>query len=279
GRSRRRVRLNLVTDRLRLAERRSFWNRSFWTGRFGPLVWRCDMATQARFKQPLRVAFIISVVVGACSGIVIVLRDTWGWYEVRVMMTTAVVAISSLCGLACDLSRTPAGPNRFPSFGLMLTLLTACLLLAGIWAEIESEAFWKSCGVLACFAIATVHVCLLSIARLKSPYHWVFLIAMQVIFGLACLVAIVILWELDEHAMWQVIAVFSILAAALTLLIPLLHRISRQQHPQAQRRMPVEERSLAAIDDELARLRDQLHRLEQTRKRLVDQETAGDDVR
>jgi len=64
-------------------------------------------------------------------------------------------------------------------------------------------------------------------------FRWVFWIACQVIYGLAVLLTAMVFWELENERMFRFVAMISIIDAALTLVIPLLHRISRTDGTQA----------------------------------------------
>jgi hypothetical protein len=228
------------------------------------------MKDHRNLKRPLLYLLIGSVVLGAVLGIIIVLRNKWGWFEVRVVLTTLTVAIASLCGLACDLSRTPRGRNVLPNVGLALTFLAAVMILGGIWADVDSEGYWKMTVSLAIFAIANVHVSLLSIARLAGRFRWVFLVTCQVIYGLALLLWIMIIWEIDNDRMFRFLAALSILDAALTLVIPLLHRISKADDGSGSPTQTVlDERNVAALDHEIALLRKRLDSLEKLRAEIV----------
>ena len=211
-----------------------------------------------------------SVVLGALLGIVLVLRNTWGWFEVRVILTTVTVAIASLCGLACDLSRTPRGANILPRGGLVLTLVAAGLILAGMWTDLNKDGFWKFTISVSIFAVATVHICLLSIAQLAKRFRWVYFIACQVIYGLAVLLAVIVFWELENERMFRFVAMISIVDAALTLVIPLLHRISRTDDNHSHIAAPIAARNLAAIDAEVAALKKRIVELEKLRLEMVD---------
>src|SRR4051812_19178166 len=90
-----------------------------------------------RMKRSLLYVLIGSVVLGAGLGIAAVLRNEWGWFEVRILLTTATLALASLCGLACDLSRTPRGLNLIPYAGLALTAAALAMLLVLIWWDPE----------------------------------------------------------------------------------------------------------------------------------------------
>jgi hypothetical protein len=228
------------------------------------------MYGQSNLKRPLLYSLVGSVVLGALLGIVLVLRNTWGWFEVRVILTTITVAIASLCGLACDLSRTPRGANILPRGGLLLTLVAAGLILAGMWTDLNKDEFWKFTISVSIFAVATVHICLLSIAQLAKRFRWVYFIACQVIYGLAVLLSVIVFWELENERMFRFVAMISIVDAALTLVIPLLHRISRADDNHSHIAAPMAARNLAAIDDEIATLKKRIVELEKLRLEMDD---------
>jgi hypothetical protein len=229
------------------------------------------MNQRGKLKRPLLYLFVGSIAVGAVLGIVIVLRDTWGWLEGRVILTTVVIATTSVCGLACDLSRTPRGANLLPRTGLVLTFVAAAMILSIMWVETSSqwsEWFWKATASVSIFAVATVHVCLLSIARLAARFRWVFFIASQVIYGLAALLAAMIVWEISSGESFRFVAMVAIVDAALTLMIPVLHRISKTDPNTPSVMMPLDERNVVAIDAEIALLKKQIAKLERLKSEI-----------
>lgn len=228
------------------------------------------MNDRGSLNRTLLYFLVGSVLIGAVLGIVIVLRNKWGWFEFRVILTAVTVAIASLCGLACDASRTPRGRNLLPITGLVLTFLAAAMTLAGVWSDFfDCTWYAKATACVSIFAVATVHVCLLSIARLAPRFGWVFLIACQVIYGLAILLAVMVVWEIDEEPMFRFVAAVSIVDAALTLVIPLLHRISRTEADREAMITPLDQRSVAAVDEELATLRKRIADLERLRSEIT----------
>ncbi len=227
------------------------------------------MKDHRNLKRPLLYLLIGSVLLGAVLGIIIVLRNTWGWFEVRVILTTITVALASLCGLACDQSRTPRGANLLPAGGLALTFVAAGMILVGLWCDLESEGYWKATASVSVFTVATVHVCLLSIARLAGRFRWVFFITCQVIYGLAVLLSITIIWELDNDRMFRFLGAISIVDAALTLVIPLLHRISRTDDQSATTMMALDERNVAAIEQQIYQLKKRIADLERLRSEIA----------
>ena len=227
------------------------------------------MNNPGNMKRPLLNLLIGSVIIGAVLAIILVLRGKWDWFEVRVILTTITIATASLCSLACELSKTPRGANLLPYGGLVLTLLSAVMILAAMWLDFDSEVYWKSTGCVSILAVATVHVCLLSIARLARRFSWVYMVASQVIYGLALLLCIIIIGEIDNDKMWRFVAAASIVDAALTLVIPLLHRISRTGDDRTETMTAPEERNVAAIDQEIAQLKKRIAALEKLRSEIA----------
>ncbi len=223
-------------------------------------------------KKPLLYALIISVVLGAMLGIVLVLRNTWGWFEIRVMLTTVIVAGASLCGLACDLSKTTLGLNLLPRAGLALTGITATLLLLGMWGDVDSEAYWKMSVSVSILAVATVHVSLLSIAKLAPKFRLVYFIGSQIVYGLALTLIVAVLGEINSSGLWRFIAALSILVAAISLVIPILHRISRMDSKREDFLMPIDSHNVESIDIELTRLKERIATLERLRAKIVGEQ-------
>ena len=238
------------------------------------------MTRSSHLKKPLLYGLIGSVLFGAVLAIIFVVRNTWSWFEVQVILTTIVIASGSLCGLACDLSRRPRGMNLLPKTGLMFTGLCIALLLAAIWLEIGSEPFWRCTICLLILGIATVHVCLLSIAHLAKRFQWIYFIGVQVIFGFALLLCAVTFELIDIDDVSRLIAATSIIIAAFSLTIPILHRISKMGPSGADILTPLEERNLVAIDDEIRRMQQRLDELKKIRASLgnVALEPSGKDA-
>jgi hypothetical protein len=226
------------------------------------------MHSEHIFRRPLLYALIGSVLFAALLGIVLVLNEKWGWFEIRVILTTITIATASVCGLACDLSRTPRGTNALPIAGLALTAIGACMILFGMWLDVASKDYWKTGASASILAVATAHVALLSITRLEANYRWVFFIACQIIFGLALLLVAIIVFEIDLDRTYRFIAALTILDAAFTLIVPILHRISKTTPPSHATSL-LDEKNLVSIDAEIQRLQKQLANLQRLRAELT----------
>jgi hypothetical protein len=227
------------------------------------------MNSQQLTKIFLRL-FIASVVAGALIGIAAIgiPNDHWE-YQLKILLTTGIIAAASICGLACGGCLT-RGHRVLPTAGLVLTGLSATLLLFGLWAEPHSEWYWKTSVSLVFFAIACSHLSLLFMANLAGSYRWAYLVAYQLILGLAALLTGGVVFELFERnqGYWRLTGVVSILVAAITLLVPVFHRFSREEVAAAK----ADADPLFAVESEIAALKKRLIELQNKRQTLLGRE-------
>jgi hypothetical protein len=79
-----------------------------------------------------------------------------------------------------------------------------------------------------------------------------------------------IVWEIDDDRMLRFVVTVAIIDAALTLVVPLLHRISRTDADDGARiQTLLEERSLDALDQEIAKLKKRIEKLEAVRSEIA----------
>jgi hypothetical protein len=219
-------------------------------------------------KKAFLYALIASVVLGALLGILTILSGRFGWLEVRVLLTTVTVAGASICGLACGAYLSTKRGKILPLTGIGLTLLAAGMLLAGIWGEIRSDGYWQVAASASVFAIACAHLSLLSMARLADQFLWSLAAAYVVILGVASLIVVLILRERYDAGMFQLLGVAAIVDAAITIVIPILHRLSRDDVAGLAGAVPstvataASPSRVADIDAEIARLRQRIAELE-----------------
>ncbi len=138
-----------------------------------------------------------------------------------------------------------------------------------MWPGIHDEGFWKMAVTFCIFAVATVHVCLISIARLVGRFRWVSFIGYQLIYGLALVLAVAMVGEISSEGMWRFIAALSIVVAAITLVIPILYRIGRMDGNKAELLMPTDQRNVASIDEEIARLGKRIQELQHIKAAII----------
>jgi hypothetical protein len=223
-----------------------------------------DQPDYWRLKKVFLYSLVASVTLSAAFGMYTILVGRFGWFEGRIMMTTLTIGVASIAGLACRayLSRSPYHP--IPLLGLGLTSLAVVMFLAGIWGTFTSEPYWKAAISAAVFAIACGHLSLLSLARLAERFYGALIAAYIIILGVAAMITSMMLFEEYGEMAWRVLGVGAIADAAITVLLPIFHRLSRDELPPEPSAQP--EIDYAAIDREIVGLKKRLAELEQLRR-------------
>ena len=96
-------------------------------------------------KQIFLYTLIGSVAISALIGIGVILFGNFGEFEVRVLMTTLTVTVTSILGLACGVYIETGRGRTLPIIGIFLSIVSAIMLFFVIWDILDdSEVFIKS---------------------------------------------------------------------------------------------------------------------------------------
>src|SRR4051794_15923128 len=88
--------------------------------------------------------------------------------------------------------------------------------------------YWKITAALAFYGIACAHLSLLFMANLTGVYRSAYLVGYYLILGLATVMAAGVVFEFfEQRHYWRLTGALSILVAAITLLVPVFHWLSR----------------------------------------------------
>lgn len=180
--------------------------------------------------SPKRIALwflIVSVSLSALLGIFAIIRGNFGDFEVRVILTTVTISAASICALAAGALWESRSARTFPALAVALALLAAALIIIGIWGRISTTAYWKFSVSVGVLAIACAQACLISLARLATRFAWTRTITMIAIFLLAALIIFAVYGEVKEEGYYKAMGATAILVAALTIMMPIFHRLSR----------------------------------------------------
>jgi len=220
-----------------------------------------------QLKRLFLYLLILSVCLSALTGIVVLLAGDFGWMQVRILLTTVTLTAASICGLACGALWERGRLRALALGGIALAVLSGAALIAGMWIEVTFEAYWKTAASLTVFAIAAAHLSLLSLARLASRFRWAWVGAYVSIISLALLIVGMILGEAgNPEAMFRILGVLAIISTSFTIMIPILHRLSRESlalrgaNGSVPDGLPAEDE--VAIDAEIARLQERIAALE-----------------
>lgn len=215
-------------------------------------------------KKAFLYALIVSVAVSALLGILAIGSGQFGWVQLRILLTTATIAASSICGLSCGAYLSTKRGLALPLTGVALTLLAAGMVIAGLWNGTLSVGYWQVAASASVFSVACAHLSLLSMARLAQWFRWSLLVAYLAIFGVASMIVLLIMGQTGGLGMFQLLAAAAIFDAAITIVIPVLHKLSKSDTHVADVGT-----TLAAprnIDAEMAALQQRMAELERLKR-------------
>ena len=170
---------------------------------------------------------IISVSLSALLGIFAILSGTFGNLEARIILTTITISAASICALAAGALWESRASRTLPRIAVALAIIAAAVIIVGIWARINEEEFWKFAASLGVLAIASAQACLISLARLAPRFAWTRTVTLIAIILLAAQIIFVLYGDVSDEGFFKALGANAILVAALTIMMPIFHRLSR----------------------------------------------------
>ncbi len=198
--------------------------------------------------------------ISALIGIGVILIGDFGELESKILGTTFTIACTSILGLACGAYLETKRGKLLPSFGIVFSIVSAIMFFILIWTsnKFDSEWFVKTVASVTMFAVACSHLSLVSIAQLEAKFQWS-KITLFICVWLLVAILLYIIWfkpESSSDLIIRVIAVLSIVIAALTIITPIFYKLSNTL-PEAEQ-----------IDQEIERLKFRLVELEDKKQKL-----------
>lgn len=214
-----------------------------------------------------------SIALSALMGIWAIVSSEFGETQEKVLWTTLTVVGTSILGLACGafLESPRNSKLKFvPIAGIGFAVFCAFVSFWLIWEPFNTRAenLYKLFFVSLIFAFSLAQLSLLSIARLARQFGWSLIAAYLVIFTLDLIVSTIIVFELtgDDGLVLRFIGVLSVVAASLTVMIPIFHWLSRTEFLEF--RTP----NVENIDAEIVKLKTQISHLEKQREDILNAE-------
>jgi hypothetical protein len=204
---------------------------------------------------------IASVAFSALLGIGVILFGDFGEFEIKILLTTLTITVTSILGLACGAYLETGRGKILPLAGIALAVVSSVLWVFLVWnGTIYENFFAKLLLSLTLLAASCSHISLLSIARLDKRFLWSNYAVRIAVWTLTAIL-LVLIWQSFKTASdltSRIIGVLSIVIAALTVITPVFHRLS-QQAPNREE-----------IDAEIARLRARIEELESQKAELPE---------
>jgi hypothetical protein len=173
--------------------------------------------------------FFASVVINAALGIIALFAGDFGDIQVKILMTSLSVSAASVLSLAMFPARERGLLGRVPDAGIVLSVAGFSLLVILVWTEFGQDSLGRTVGSLLTFAVAAGYVSLLALSVVQPKFINVVRLAYVLTAILATFIAGVIWIDTLGDFFPRFMGVLSILLAATTVSIPVLHRLSRME--------------------------------------------------
>lgn len=215
---------------------------------------------------------IISVVISALLGIGVLLFGEFDELAARVLLTTFTITVASILGLACGAYFESGRGKALPLAGIFFSIAGGVLCIVMIWwRDPYSENLGKTTLTAVMLATACALLSLISLARLDSRFRWSYY-ALHIAVWTLNAILLYILWfepESSGDLVARIIGVLSIVIAALTIMTPVFHWLSRRSLANAVEQTPGQVTTIADIDAEIAQLRERIDELERKKAGLT----------
>ena len=215
---------------------------------------------------------ICSIAFSALMGIWAIVSGEFGELQGKILATTTTVVGTSILGLACGAFLESPRSQQFPRLavpvlGIISTAVAALIVLWVIWGAnvSDNEKVLKILATSLIFAFSFAQLSLLSLAHLSKRFYWALVTGYIVILSLALITSAIIIFQPDSSSNFilRLIGVLGVVDAAITVMIPILHRLSRTDFVDAN--IPLTSR----IDAEIAKLKIEISRLEKQKEDIL----------
>ncbi|ERN43117.1 hypothetical protein KR51_00000050 [Rubidibacter lacunae KORDI 51-2] len=209
-----------------------------------------DSKAIERLRKGSLYSFIVFLSVSALLAIFIVLTGGFNWFKFKVLITTSIIAVASICSLCCGAYSTRVRSSFAGVSGIVLAGFSAAMHILATWVDISSEGYWKTASILSIYAIAYAHALALLAIRLRPAHSWLQHATAANIFILATIVAGQILSEADNEGIFKLIIVLAILVTLETLVIPILWKLAKGTHHSIKEVLSLTRREDGTYEDE-----------------------------
>lgn len=161
----------------------------------------------------------------ALVAILSVFYQDFGTIQQRILASTFTISIASICAMSCAAFMERHSWIQLGMAGIISSVLSAILLLLGIWLVLESVIFFKIIVTLVTTSIAFAHAFLLALPELAKKHFWVQQATALTIGILAVQIIVAVWFELQIAIYYQFLAVVAIVVGLETLIIPILLKL------------------------------------------------------
>ena len=179
-------------------------------------------------KRIILKTLIITFIISAIFGILIILLGLWNDIAGKILLTTVTIFGFSIPGLACSINYEKAKNTLIPTIGMLTCFVSGIYFLLLIWEVVNFNFFdalpWKFMSTCILLSASFGHICLLLLINSTEKivnYFKNSTITLSIIMDLLLLV--VIFGEIESD--WKLLLIIAILIVLGTIVTPLLNKL------------------------------------------------------
>ena len=163
----------------------------------------------------------------AVIAIISVLAGQFGELQWKILATTFTISAASICAMSCAAYIEKKKMVVLGTSGIVLCIVSAGLVIFGMWPEIDNDAYWKMTISLGVFALGFAHAFLLLMGDLNGKQR-VFQIISAISIGILATQIVMAVWlEVDSDIYYRLLAVTAIIVGLETLVVPILMKLRK----------------------------------------------------
>lgn len=171
----------------------------------------------------------------ALVAIVSLLSGEFGHLQVKVLATSVAISAASICLMSCAAFIEKKRLVGLGISGIILSVVSAILLIAGMWLEIDIEGYWETAITFIIAAVAFALAFLLVLPELDDGQKWVQRVSSVSIGILALQIAVAVWAQTDNEVYNRLLGVVAIIVGLETLAIPMLMKLRKGNGQERQK--------------------------------------------
>jgi hypothetical protein len=163
----------------------------------------------------------------ALVAIISVLSGEFGKLQGKILATCFTVSAASICSMSCAAFIEKKRRVQLGLAGICLSIVSAILVIVGLWTEIDSDEYWKSTITFIVAAISFAYAFLLTLAELEEKHKWIQRVFCTSIGVLALQIVVGVWGEIEAEGYFRALAVVAIVVGLQTLAIPIMAKLRK----------------------------------------------------
>jgi len=172
--------------------------------------------------------FLGFLILTAVMAIISILTNTFGELQAKILATSSIISAASILSMACAAFLERKKLPWLGFAGIAMAVAAALVSIVAIWAEIDNRELIRVIMTLVVAAVGFAHGFLLVLPSLDRNQQWIQKSSSVIIATLAIMLIAIIWGDFESEWYARVLSVMGILAALVTLTVPLMMKLRKE---------------------------------------------------